>query len=282
MDSNDKINMKNYVQKKHKTSFALALSRIRGVFLRYYYVILKGPNQLSDLFYYPLVDILLWGLTAVWIQEQNQTNNFPLLLMTGLIFWQVAWRGSIDISINVLQEFWHRNLVNLFSTPLKFSEWIYGTILLCLCKLIVTLLFGALTVYLLYSLNIFAIGWAFLPFVALLLIFGWFLGFAAAGLIIYWGHQIEMLAWMIAFIFAPFSAVFYPVNILPIWAQYISWSLPTTYVFEGMRQILNGGEMPYHYLWYSLGLNIIFLTASVYFFYWMFEKSRVKGLGRLE
>jgi ABC-2 type transport system permease protein len=282
MESKDERIDNNASQKKHLTPFALSLSRVRGVFLRYYYVLIKGPNQLSDLFYYPLVDILLWGLTAVWIQEQNQAENLPLLLMTALIFWQVAWRGSIDISVNVLQEFWHRNLVNLFSTPLKFSEWIYGTILLCICKLTITLLFGTLTVYLLYSLNIFAIGWAFLPFVALLLIFGWFLGFAAAGLIIYWGHQMEMLAWMIAFIFAPFSAVFYPVSTLPIWAQHIAWCLPTTYVFEGMREVLNGHEMPYHYIWISLGLDVLFLVASIYFFYWMFEKSRAKGLGRLE
>lgn len=260
----------------------MSLSRIRGVFFRYYYTLLKGSHQLSDLFYWPLVDILLWGLTSMWIQQQNEVPNLPLVLMTGLIFWQIAWRGSVDISVNLLQEFWHRNLVNLFSTPLKISEWICGTILLCLCKLMVTIAFGALMVYVLYSLNVFTLGWAFLPFAALLLIFGWTLGFIAAGIIIYWGHQVEMFAWMIAFLFAPFSAVFYPVQILPVWAQKIAWCLPTTYVFEGMRQILNNTPFPISYFWISLGLNIVYLMASIFFFQWMFEKSRVKGLARLE
>lgn len=258
------------------------LSRIRGVFFRYYYTMLKGPNQLSDLFYWPLVDILLWGLTSIWIQGQNGTALLPLLLMTGLIFWQIAWRGSVDISVNLLQEFWHRNLVNLFSTPLKISEWIAGVILLCFCKLAVTITFGSLMVYLLYSLNVFTVGWAFLPFAASLLVFGWTLGFIAAGTIIYWGHQVEMFAWMIAFVFAPFSAVFYPVEILPQWAQHISWSLPTTYIFEGMRQILNGHAFPISYLAISIVLNFVYLSLSILFFIWMFEKSRVKGLARLE
>lgn len=258
------------------------LSRIKGVFFRYYYALTKGPHQLSDLFYWPLVDILLWGLTSIWIQSQNKVADLPLLLMTGLIFWQVAWRGSIDISFNLLQEFWQRNLVNLFSTPLKLSEWICGVILLCLCKLVLTVLFGGLMVYLLYSLNVFTVGWAFLPFAALLLMFGWTLGFIASGIIIYWGHQLEMLAWMIGFVFAPFSAVFYPIETLPFWAQKISWCLPTTYVFEGMRAILHGHPFPLSYALYSLGLNCIFLALSICFFYWMFEKSRVKGLGRLE
>lgn len=257
-------------------------SCIRGVFLRYFYTMLKGPHQLSDLFYWPFVDILLWGLTSVWIQSQHLVDNLPLILMTGLIFWQVAWRGSVDISVSILQEFWHRNLVNLFSTPLKISEWSVGVILLCLCKLLITIAFGWITVYLLYALNIFTIGWAFLPFAALLLIFGWSLGFFAAGVIIYWGHQVEMFAWMVAFIFAPFSAVFYPVDILPLWAQKIAWSLPTTYIFEGMRSILKSGSFPIHYFWVSLALNGVYLVLSVLFFRWMFKRSLVKGLARLE
>lgn len=258
------------------------LRRIKGVFLRYYYNSIKGLHHIADVFYWPLVDILLWGLTSVWIQKQSSVPGLPLILMTGLIFWQIAWRGSVDISVNLLQEFWNRNLVNLFSTPLKISEWICGILLLSFCKLTITILFGSLMVYILYALNVFTVGWAFLPFAALLFIFGWTLGFLASGIIIYKGHQVEMFAWMIAFAFAPFSGVFYPVSTLPVWAQHISWKLPTTYVFEGMRQILNGQPFPLDYALTSLGLNIIYLSLAIWFFYWMFEKSRNKGLARLE
>lgn len=257
-------------------------TRIKGVFFRYYFNLWKGPHQLTDLFYWPFVDILLWGLTSVWIQKEHGSSNLPLILMTGLIFWQIAWRGSVDVSVSLLQEFWHRNLMNLFSTPLKLSEWSAGILLLCLCKLAVSILFGAATVYVLYALNVFTLGWSFLPFAALLLIFGWSLGFFAAGVIIYWGHQVEMFAWMIAFVFAPFSAVFYPVHVLPGWAQKIAWCLPTTYVFEGMRSILSTGTFPFHFFWSSLLLDAVFLVLSILFFKWMFKKSLLKGLARLE
>lgn len=260
----------------------MSFSRIRGVFFRYFYNLIKGPQQLSDLFYWPLVDILLWGLTTTWIQSQHPVANFPLMLMTALIFWQIAWRGSNDISVSLLHEFWHRNLVNLFSTPLRISEWCAGIIILCFGKLLVSIAFGATIVYLLYSLNVFTLGWAFLPFAALLLMFGWTIGFLAAGMIIYWGHQVEMLAWMIAFVFAPFSAVFYPVEILPWWAQHIAWALPSTYIFEGMREIIAKGTFPLSYFGYSIVLNVIYLSLSVWFFTWMFKQSRNKGLARLE
>lgn len=243
---------------------------------------IKGLHQISDLLYWPLVDILMWGLTSVWIQQQSNVPTLPLVVMTGLIFWQIAWRGSIDISFNLLQELWHRNLMNLFSTPMKISEWICGVLLISVCKLAISIAFGTLMVYLLYSLNVFTVGWLFLPFAVLLFIFGWSLGFCSAGLIMYFGHRIEMLAWMIAFVFAPFSAVFYPVTVLPTWAQYISWCLPTTYIFEGMRQVLKGGAVPINYIFISLGLNILLLASSIALFVWMLKKARIKGLGRLE
>lgn len=259
----------------------MSISRIFGVFFRYFYT-LKDFHQLSDLFYWPLVDILLWGLTSIWIQQQHEVPHLPLIMMTALIFWQITWRGAIGISFHLLQEFWHRNLVNLFSTPLRLSEWIFGTLLLGICKLFVSIIFGALAVYVLYTLNVFTLGWAFLPFAVLLFIFGWTIGFLSSGLVIYWGHKVEMFAWMLPFLFAPFSAVFYPVHVLPEWAQFISWCIPTTYVFEGMRQILNGASFPFSYFWLSVVLNIVFLWGSILFFKWMFNKSLVKGLARLE
>ncbi len=260
----------------------MSFSRIKGVFFRYFYALLRGVQGLADLFYWPLVDILLWGLTAIWMQKQQPTSNIPLILMTGLIFWQITWRGSVDITVNLLQEFWTRNLSNIFSTPLKISEWSLGIILLCLFKLLITVAFGALTVYLLYALNVFTVGWYFLPFTALLLIFGWTIGFLAASFIILYGHQVEALAWMIAFVFAPFSAVFYPVNILPEWAQIIAWSLPTTYIFEGMREILSKGIFPTSYFLISSILSLLYLSLAFAFFIKMFKKSLEKGLSRLD
>ncbi len=257
-------------------------SCVRGVFFRYWHSLFKGSHFIADLFYWPLVDILLWGLTSIWIQSQQQVANLPLILMTGLIFWQITWRGSVDVSVNLLQEFWNRNLVNLFSTPLRVSEWSIGIVLLCLCKLMITIGFGSIVVYLLYSLNVFTLGWLFLPFAAALLIFGWTIGFLASSAIIYWGQQMEAFAWMIAFMFAPFSAVFYPVTILPGWAQTIAWALPTTYIFEGMRSILNTGEFSFQYFWISMLLNILYLVSALFLFKFMFNKSKTKGLARLE
>lgn len=261
----------------------MKFSRCWAVFLRYFYLFAK-LDQIADLLYWPAIDIFLWGLTTVWIQQHQAAGipNVALIVLTGLIFWQIVWRGNYEISVNLLQEFWNRNLVNLFSTPLRLIEWIGGVLMLCLCKIGIAMVFGVVMVYVLYALNVFTLGWAFLPFAAMLLVSGWVIGFFAASVVIYWGQRLQMLAWMTAYIFAPFSAVFYPVSALPAWGQKIAWWLPTTYIFEGMRSILQGGKFPWGYFGWSVGLNLLFLVVSISVFYFAFERSRSKGLARFE
>jgi ABC-2 type transport system permease protein len=260
----------------------MSFRRAWGVFLRYFYVCAK-LEQIADLFYWPAIDIFVWGMATVWIDQHKEgVPEIALIVLTGIVFWQIVWRGNYEISVNLLQEFWNRNLSNIFSTPLKLGEWILGVILLSICKIFISLSFGALLVFLLYEMNVFTIGWAFLPMAFSLIISGWMIGFFASSVIIYWGQRLQMLAWMTAYLFVPFVAVFYPVSALPSWAQTIALSLPPTYVFEGMRSILAGGPFPAYNFWMSMGLNVMYLTAAIALFKWMFEKSRSKGLARLE
>ena len=71
---------------------------------------------------------------------------------------------------------------------------------------------------------------------------------------------------MAGFALAPFSAVYYPIDVLPRWAQSSRPPLPMTYVFEGMRQVLRGDRPPVSDLLISFGLNFLYLALSVVFF----------------
>lgn len=260
----------------------MSFTRIRATFMRYFYYFTK-VDYLTDMFYWPTIDILLWGMTSIWVQKQEAgVPDVALMILTGLVFWQIVWRGNYEITVNLLQEFWNRNLVNLFSTPLKVSEWMAATMITGLLKVCVNIAFGSLLVYLLYALNVFTVGWAFLPYAISLSLTGWVIGFFSGGIMIYFGQRCQVLAWMTPYVFAPFSAVFYPVSTLPAWAQKIAYCLPTTYIFEGMREILQKGIFSTEKFLMSLLLNIFFLALTLFFFKYMFEKSRNKGLARLE
>ena len=173
-------------------------------------------------------------------------------------------------------------MVNFFATPLKLKEWIAGVVSLGWLKMLVTVGFAAALAWILYVVNIFAVGWMFLPFMVLLLMTGWWVGFLVSGLIISFGTRIQTLAWAGVYALAPFSGIFYPISSLPVWAQRVAQFVPSSYVFEGMRQVLLQGTWSARNLILSLGLNLIYLAISMGLFVWLFKMRKIKGLAQLE
>jgi ABC-2 type transport system permease protein len=257
--------------------------RVGAMVMRHLYMFPRTLERWAESIYWPVLDLVLWGVTTRWVEtSRGDVPHLALAILTAVVFWQVVWRANYEISVNLLEEIWNQNLVNLFATPLNVWEWSVSLIVLGVVKNVLTLVVGAGAVWLLYRLNVFTIGWIMLPFVFSLLMSGWFMGFTASGVIIRYGHGLQSIAWMAGFALAPFSAVYYPIDVLPHWVQYVSALLPMTYVFEGMRQVLRGGQPPLSDLLISFGLNALYLVLSILFFNRMFEKSRERGLARLQ
>lgn len=257
--------------------------RIKAIVYKNIYNEFSNIIRLADSLYWPVIDIALWGLSSVWFQKhQTEVPNAVLVILTGLVFWQVINRVNNEISLTMMEEVWSKSLINLFSTPLTLYEWLCGALITGLIKTIFVLLFGSFIVWLFYSLNIFTIGWIIIPFAFSLILFGWTIGLIGSSLIVYWGQKMSSIPWMMLFLFAPFSAVFYPLNVLPLWMKIIAKALPGAYIFEGMRKtLLNPEIMPLNDLFISLLLNFIYLFFAIILFNYMFKKSKAKGLARL-
>jgi ABC-2 type transport system permease protein len=87
---------------------------------------------------------------------------------------------------------------------------------------------------------------------------------------------------MIGWLFAPFSAIYYPLDALPTSAQLIGKCIPMTYVFEAMRTKIKTGIIAWDQLAVSYLLNFIFLAVSLLFFWYMYNARKEIGLTRLE
>lgn len=257
-------------------------SVIVGIILHYFYHWRHSLDRIGDSFYWPAMNLLIWGLMSVYIK--NQSRNIPeivLILLTGVIFWLVIWRSEHEISLNLLEEFWNKNLINIFASPMRIREWVVSVMALSIVKMLITLLFSAILAYVLYKYNIFMYGFSLIPFVVSLTLTGWFLGFFVSAIVIRFGQKIQTLAWTTPMLLAPFSAIYYPLSTLPDWAQTVGQLIPSTYIFEGMREIIFTGNVSYEKLFISFALNIIYLILSIWFFVFMFNQSRKLGLGRL-
>ncbi|MBU1085774.1 MAG: ABC transporter permease [Candidatus Beckwithbacteria bacterium] len=261
----------------------MSKARILAVIWRHLYNFKHRADRWVDAFYWPAVDILLWGLTSVYIRDlATDIPNIVTILLTGLVYWQVVWRSNYEIGVNLLEEIWSDNVVNLFASPLTVLEWMVAVNLLGILKMVMTIGFAFSMVFFLYGVNVLQVGWLMIPFVVLLLMNGWWIGFLVAGFIIRFGSKIQTLAWSGVYLLAPFSAIYYPVSSLPEWVQKVAAWAPLSYVFEGMRSVLFTGVMDQANLFKSGWLTGVYLMASMVFFVIMFKQSKKVGLSSLE
>lgn len=252
--------------------------RIRAVILRYFYANRRTVSTFFDYFYWPLIDILLFGYIGTSLATQCSSNNLVLNLMTGMVLWQVMFRTNLEISKNLLQELWDENLINFFATPLKTPEWILGLMLIGPLTILFAVPYGALLVYIAMGQNIFTMGWFMLILIGLLTISGWTLGIITSSFLIRYGQKIDTLVWAIGWLPAPFCSVYYPLETLPHWMQAVSKLLPMTHAFEAMRIFTNTNIISWSHVGISFSMNVVYLCAAIGLFSYMFSKSKDQGL----
>lgn len=256
--------------------------RIWAVLLRYNYLFKHSLDRQVDAFYWPTVDLVLWGITSTYLASQSKDIPFALLMIvSGIVLWIVLWRGQYEFTVNILEDMWNKNLVNMFSSPLKLSEWITAFVTLGVVKAIVSTCFAALMALFLYKTNLFQYGFKLLPFLFLLLMTGWCVGLMVGGLIIRFGGKVQNFAWSMVFLIAPFSAIYYPLSALPHWAQKVALIIPSSYEFEGARQVILTGQVDISKILTGFWLNIVYLILALMFFRSSFKKVLDRGLVKL-
>ncbi len=257
----------------------MKIHRIYAMTLRHFFVFRKNLDHLTGVFYWPAINLLLWGITSSYFESQLKgKTGIVIAVVSGIIFWMIAERGNQDITFSVLQELWDRNLISIFATPLTFAEWVASFFVLTFIKTLCGFFFAILLALLLYHLNIFLFGFLLIPFGILLMITGWSIGCAIAALILRYGTKVQALAWTVPAIIAPFSAIYYPLSILPPWAQAVSRILPTSYLFEGMRQVIHDGTFDARLFFMSAALNIAYIILAILLLRSSFHKALRKGL----
>jgi len=256
------------------------IQRIMALVIRNLYLYKRSVPRLMDVAFWPTLDVVLWGFLSFYLQELNMPGlNIVTLLLGAVIFWEFLNQSQRAVSIAFLEEVWERNFLNIFVTPISLTEFLFSTVIVGLVRLFLVAIVMGILALVFYHFNIFVIGFALIPFIINLLLFGWSLGIFITAIILRYGTSAQVLAFGLIVIIQPFTAVFYPVSALPHAIQWISYLIPSTYVFEGMRAVLSGGTVPGIDLLFAFLLNIIYLTLMIWFFRAMFKK--VKAMGRL-
>ena len=257
---------------------ALAARRIWAMVLRYLYLLRGSWARIVELAYWPVMQMLMWGLLSKFLVEHSSYfARAAGLLIAAVLLWDVMFRSNIGVAVSFLEEMWSRNLAQLFASPLRPYEWAISLFCVSLTRTLIGIVPAALLAIPLYHFSVFDMGWAFVAFFMNLMIFGAATGLAVSGLVLRCGLGAESLAWAAIFAIAPISGIYYPISVLPDWIQPVAWAMPSAYVFEGMRAVLVGGIFRADYMLWAMGLNLLYIGAALAVFLAIFRKARTDG-----
>jgi ABC-2 type transport system permease protein len=257
---------------------AFSPQRVAAMVLRYWYLLRSSWPRVLDLIYWPAVQMLMWGFLQLYIQENSGYFAKAAGVFIGaVLLWDILFRGQLGFSISFLEEMYARNLGNLMMSPLRSGEFIAALMVMSLVRLAIGMVPVTLLAIAFFGFNLWSMGLALAVFFMNLILTSWAIGIFVAGLLLRNGLGAETLAWTFMFLFLPLTCVYYPVAVLPDWLQWVAWSLPPTYVFEGMRALLIEKTFRADLMIQAFALNAALFAASVVAFLALLRSARRHG-----
>jgi ABC-2 type transport system permease protein len=255
-----------------------SLRRVFAMVLRYWYLLRSSWPRVLDLIYWPTVQMCMWGLLQIYIgQYGGAAARAGQTFIGAVMLWDVLFRGQLGFSISFLEEMYSRNLPNLLISPLRPVEFLTSLMIMSIVRLAIGMVPVSLLAIAFFGFNLWGLGLALAAFFANLMFTAWAIGIFVAGLLLRNGLGAENMAWSVMFLLLPLTCVYYPVAILPDWLQFVAWSLPPTYVFEGMRALLIEQVFRVDLMVQALAINFALNVVAVVGFFAFLASSRRAG-----
>jgi ABC-2 type transport system permease protein len=254
-------------------------TRVYAIFLRQIYLIRDNRTRFFQIFVWITVDIILWGFMSRYLTGISGSGlSFMPVLLGAVLLWDFLIRVMQGITVSFFEDVWSRNFLNIFASPLKVSEYIAGLVLSSIVTTAIGLIVMFFLAVVLFGFSIFSYGASLMAFLWILFLFGVALGIFSIGIVLKFGPSSEWFVWPIPAILSPFVGVFYPLSTLPPVMQYIARILPPSYVFEGVRAIVAGGDFPASDLVMGMALSCVYILLAYVFFLWVYRKAVRTGL----
>jgi len=263
---------------REHTGFVPSLRRVYALVLRHTYLLRSSGPRILELVYWPTVQMILWGFITVFlVGHSTWIAQASGVLLSGVLLWDVLFRSQLGVSLVFMEEMWSRNLGHLFVSPLRPFELGCALITMSLIRTLIGVGGAALIAIPLFQYSIFSLGLPLLAFFINLIVMGWAIGLLGSGIVLRYGLGAESMAWIAIFAVQPISGVYYPIETLPVWLQYVAAILPSSHVFEGMRSVLFDHTFRVDLLLHAVLLNVAYLAAGFVSFLAFFKVARVRG-----
>jgi ABC-2 type transport system permease protein len=255
------------------------VSRTAAIVLRQYYLMRGNLSRVLSPFVWVTIDIVLWGFITKYLNTVTSSGfNFVPALLGAVLLWDFFSRVMHGVTMAFLEDVWSRNFLNLFASPLSLSEYLSGLVLTAIAASAAGLIVMLVLATTMFGLSFFALGLMLVPFLFVLFLFGIALGIVGCTIVLRLGPASEWFIWPIPALISPFAGVFYPISTLPQWMQTLSYVLPPSYVFEGMRAIVLGGAVSGPGLFCGAWLAVLYILLGCWFFKRTYQRAIRTGL----
>ena len=262
----------------HTFGLTLAPHRVGAMVLRYLYLLRSSWPRILELVYWPTMQLFVWGFLQLYIsQNAGFFARAGGVFIGAVLLWDILFRGQLGFSVSFLEEMWARNLGNLMISPLRPIEFVAALMIMSIVRLAIGMVPVTLLAIAFFGFNIYSLGLALAAFFANLILTSWSVGILVSGVLLRNGMGADSLAWTLMFVLMPLTCVYYPVATLPSWLQVVSWSLPPTYVFEGMRALVISHEFRADLMLQACALNAVYFSAAVIAFLQLLKSARRQG-----
>src|SRR3989338_3833737 len=150
--------------------------RIQAMLLRYLYLHQRSLPRTLEIFFWPVMELLVWGFVSVYIRSLSPTtlSKIVFLLLNAMIFWDILYRSQQAVSIAIIEDILTQNIVNILVSPLRIWEWLLATFIYGFLKVVVITTILSLIAFGLYRFDLIDnLGLYLIPLMFNLLLFGW-------------------------------------------------------------------------------------------------------------
>ena len=213
-----------------------------------------------EMLFWPLIGIFSVGLLTRFLHLGEETVSFILIGAVAMNTVQIA---QLDLSYALLYSVWSKSLKHEFIAPVRLAHILVGSGLVGLVRgLLVFGIMGGLSVYF-FDMDLRRPGLEGL--VCFLL--GMFLNAAVIGalvlaLVLRFGQRAEVAAWAFSYLMLLLCGLYYPISVLPGWAQVLAQFIPLTYFLDYFRHFYGFPPVSRHPLLYGFSQSVVYLFLS--------------------
>lgn len=231
---------------------------------------------LFEIGFWPLISFLSVGLLSDFTGLSYSVKGFILIGVVAMSAIQVC---QLDMAYVLLYDIWSKSLKHDFVAPVSIRHLLIGSMIIGIIRGgMVFFILGILS-WIIFDFNL------IVPKLIIICLFlsGLFLNAALIGisvsiLVFIVGYKAEVAAWSLVSLMFLICGIYYPVSILPAWAQIIAKILPLTYFLEYYRSFYGFKPFCSNLLIKGYAMLFVYLAFEIHMMHLALKRAKERGI----